>query len=287
MGQEIELKLALGKEGPERLCRHPRLAGASCERRHLVNTYYDTPDGRLEAARMALRLRRRDASLRQTLKTEGDSSGGLSRRDEWEWEVPGPGLDHEGLAALPSIAALGPAVLGRLEARFTTDFTRRAWTLTLDGASVEVALDEGEIRSGARRAAIRELELELKAGSPAVLRRLAAEFADSVPLRPAETSKAARGSALLAGHWSLPAGDGTPAAALRRAMCALDALADSGDDAWRRTAIDTLADLAEPEAAELAARLKAADWLTPAFGQLALHLAQRLDDAAGPGERQA
>lgn len=279
MGQEIELKLALGEDGPERLRCHPCLAGVPVEVARLANTYYDTPDGRLEAARMALRLRRRDTSLRQTLKTEGTSTGGLSQRDEWEWAVPGPDLDREGLAALPPIAALGSALLEQLAPRFTTDFTRHAWTLRVDDATVEVALDQGEIRSGARRAAIRELELELKAGASAALWRLAAEFADSIALRPAETSKAARGAALLAGRWALPPRDGSPAAALQRAMRALDALADSGDDAWRQAAIDSLATLAAPEAHALAERLATPEWLTPAFGQTALRLSRRLVEA--------
>ncbi|WP_163558025.1 CYTH domain-containing protein [Halomonas sp. NO4] len=279
MGQEIELKLALGTSGPARLARHPRLAGVASEVLRLANTYYDTPDGALEEARMALRLRRRGASLRQTLKTEGKGAGGLSRRGEWEWAVPGPGLDLSGLAELPPLAALGGHVLEQLAPRFTTDFTRHAWTLAVEGARIEVALDEGEIRGGTQRAPIRELELELQAGPTRALWQLATEFADSVALRPAETSKAARGAALLAGRWSLPAG-GPPLAWLKRAMVALDALTDTGDDRWRRLAAEALTTLDDREARDLAGRLAAPDWLTPAFGQVALDLARRLDDAA-------
>ena len=58
-----------------------------------------------------------------------------------------------------------------------------------------MALDDGEVRAGGRRATIRELELELKDGDPAALWALADEFATSVPLRPATASKAARGAA--------------------------------------------------------------------------------------------
>ncbi|QTF92266.1 CYTH domain-containing protein, partial [Halomonas sp. BM-2019] len=86
MSHEIELKLALGPEGPETLRHHPLLADLAPRVRQLGNTYFDTPAGDLEAARMALRLRRVDGRLLQTVKTRGEGGGGLSRRGDWEWE---------------------------------------------------------------------------------------------------------------------------------------------------------------------------------------------------------
>ncbi|UYG08270.1 CYTH domain-containing protein [Halomonas sp. M4R1S46] len=285
MANEIELKLALGSTGPEALRHHPGLAGLVPRTTRLGNTYFDTPEGTLEAARAALRLRHVDGRLLQTLKTRGHGSGGLSSRDEWEWEVPGPGLDLAGLAALPPMQALGEGVLGRLAPRFATDFVREIWWLEDDSASIEVALDIGEIRSDGREAPIRELELELKEGDPAAVLELAARLAEDVPLRPSDTSKAARGGALLAGRWALPEG-GPPGAWLHRAVVALDALADTGDDAWRhqaRQAFQRLAELGDDavsaDAHRLAEALATPDWLTTAFGQRALALARRL-----PGE---
>ncbi|MFY0989475.1 CYTH domain-containing protein [Halomonas sp. C05BenzN] len=282
MSQEIELKVALGPQGPEALRHHPRLAGLVPRLATLGNTYFDTPGGDLEAARMALRLRRVDGRLLQTLKTRGQGGGGLSRRGEWEWEVPGPGLDLEGLAALPPMAELGHALLARLVPRFATDFRRETWRIESGDARIELALDLGEIRAEGRTVAIRELELELEAGEPAALQDLAEELAESVPLRPADTSKAARGGALLAGHWQLPEG-GSADAWLHRAVVALDALDDTGDPAWRERAREALARLAgleegryRREAEALAAALDAPDWPTPAFGRLALRLARRL-----------
>ena len=87
MSQEIELKLALPPEGPERLRRHPRLAALPTEDRILANTYFDTPDGALEAARVALRIRDTGKGRVQTLKTTGNGQGGLSVRGEWEWPI--------------------------------------------------------------------------------------------------------------------------------------------------------------------------------------------------------
>ncbi len=58
MAKEIELKLALGQSGAQRLAAHPRLVGLSARHETLTNTYYDTPAGDLERHRVALRLRR-------------------------------------------------------------------------------------------------------------------------------------------------------------------------------------------------------------------------------------
>ncbi|WP_444999767.1 CYTH domain-containing protein [Halomonas mongoliensis] len=282
MSHEIELKLALGPEGPDALRRHPLLAEQAPTAQRLGNTYFDTPEGDLEAARMALRLRRIDGRTLQTVKTSGEGGGGLSRRGEWEWEVPGPELDLAGLAGLPPAATLGRGVLSRLRPRFTTDFHRESWQLTHAGARVEVALDEGEILADGRRVAIRELELELKAGEPEALWSLAEALAESVPLRPADTSKAARGGALLRGTWTLPEGVAL-SAWLQRAVVALDALADTGEARWREAARDALGGLAEASGGEtgeaarrLAEGLNRADWLAPPFGLDFLRLARRL-----------
>ncbi|MDY7117667.1 CYTH domain-containing protein [Halomonas sp. SSL-5] len=284
MSQEIELKLALGPEGPAALRHHPLLAdapGVAC----LGNTYFDTPAGELEAARMALRLRRLDGRLLQTVKTRGEGGGGLSRRGEWEWQVPGPGLDLAGLAGLPP-AALGRDVLERLEARFTTDFRRETWELAHQGARIELALDEGVITAADRRVTIRELELELKSGEPAALWSLAEALAERVALRPSDTSKAARGGALLAGEWRLPAAD-SPPAWLHRAVVALDAYADSGGADWRdaaREAFQRLATLGDTDdrddARAVAAALGDDAWLTPPLGRRLLQLSRRLSGAS-------
>lgn len=278
MSHEIEMKLALGETGPERLLQHPFLRGGVDAAQRLANVYFDTPRGELEAARMALRLRRHGDSWVQTLKTSGEGAGGYSRRREWEWPVAGEALDRAGLAALPPIAALDADLLARLEPRFTTDFERRAWRLELAEATIEVALDQGEIRAADRRVPIRELELELKDGDPQALWSLALAFAETLPLRPADASKAARGSALLSGRWVLPQGE-TPGARLHRALLALDALADTGEDSWREAARETLQALAESddsEAGRLAAMLETPDWLGVDFGRTALRLAHRL-----------
>lgn len=282
MPEEVELKLALGTDGAAHLPRHPALANRPAHRETLTNTYYDTPDGALETARVALRLRRTPERTLQTLKTAGEGSGGLSSRGEWEWEVGDAGLDLAGLAALPPMQALGEQALAALEPRFTTDFVRHSWVLEVADATLEVALDQGEIRAGTRRVAIDELELELKsADDPTALWQLASQFAEQVPLRPANASKAARGSALAAGGWSIAAASGLPQARFDHAILLLDALTDTQDASLRQRARDTLQSLADDttlseaaraHAGALVAALARPDWLTTAFGRHSLGL---------------
>lgn len=289
MPEEIELKLALGLNGALSLRRHPLLANQPSHQEILTNTYFDTPDGALAAARIALRIRQTPTRILQTLKTAGHSSGGLSSRGEWEWAIPDASLDVAGLSRLAPIQALGAETLHHLEPRFVTDFERHSWILQYADATIEVALDQGEIRAGKRCVVIDELELELKSGSstagdPMALWQLATRFSEQISLRPANISKAARGEALCEADWSLPQANDTFAARFDHAIACLDALTDSGDERFReqaRLTLDALADAAaryagvsEP-ARGMAVALATPDWLTPRFGQrsLALRLA--------------
>ncbi len=186
---------------------------------------------------------------------------------------------------------LGRDVLLALEPRFATDFARTSWLVEGPEATIEVALDQGEIRAGSRRVAIDELELELKQGAPSALWRFAEALAGDVALRPANASKAARGAALGEGRWPAPASDAelraaTPRQRCDRAIAALDALRDSGENnylARARAAFASLADdtnlastIRQP-AGWLAEALVEPQWLTPRFGQQSLALLAALD----------
>src|SRR5512143_1197468 len=87
---EIELKLALPPQQAaaflKRMARRRTLKGTSSEpvQQDLVTRYFDTPDFALSAQGVALRVRRAGRRWLQTLKTEGERQGGLSRRIELE-----------------------------------------------------------------------------------------------------------------------------------------------------------------------------------------------------------
>ena len=285
---EVELKLALAPTGPAALIQHPYLASHAARKQSLTNTYFDTPQGDLAKARIALRLRQVDGKVLQTVKTAGQGGGGLSQREEWEWQVAGPQLDLASLAKLPPFQGELSGVLDALAPQLSTDFTRRSWQLK-DGAHgeqshIELVLDEGEIISGGYRTPICEAELELKGGEPEALWALALTLAEQVPLRPSDSSKASRGNALSTQHWPLPEAH-SPAEWLHRATLALDAYHDSQQASFLSDAQQALAALADHPELDATARayaqalpgaLDESGQPNTAYGKTALALAHRL-----------
>lgn len=93
MALETEIKLSVPASAARRLPTHPVLASSKSHRQKLINTYYDTPDRRLQARRIAVRYRKKDTEWLLTVKSEAPSSGGLAQRNEWE--VPGQPGDFD------------------------------------------------------------------------------------------------------------------------------------------------------------------------------------------------
>lgn len=202
--REIELKLAVSAgDLPSLRQRLARLGDG--EELEVDNVYFDTADGLLRGRRMALRVRRIGRRWVQTLKTEA-AAGALSSRGEWEVPAPRGRLDTGRFADTPLATLLQAHAGARLQPVFRTRFRR--FVCSARGGSIEVALDEGEIAAGDRRAPILELELELKSGAVDSLYRLAAELtgkADgALALLPAVDSKAARGYRLAGGQAAAP-----------------------------------------------------------------------------------
>lgn len=186
---ETELKLLLpGAQASSIEARLNKLGVLARRRRStqwLWNVYHDTPDQTLRQQRHALRMRcisdrpwKSTASattLRgewvQTFKSAGSSQGGLSRRGEWESQQSSGQLNPLALRATPW-AELDPdgRLFGELVPCFETRCRRTVWTLyRFHGATIEVALDLGEVIAGDRAEPILELELELKSGAPEAL----------------------------------------------------------------------------------------------------------------------
>ncbi|OHV13882.1 inorganic triphosphatase [Kushneria phosphatilytica] len=287
--REIELKFALGADAERLLPAHPRLADMTASVHQLANTYFDTPERDLEKARVALRLRRDGDRIVQTVKTAGQGQGGLHERGEWEWPRDEECLDTEGLARLGLPVFEQASVREALVPVYRTDFERHVWQLPLDtNNAVEVAFDRGEIVAGEHRTPIFELELELRGSEPALLWQLAEALADSVPMRPSNTSKAERAVALREQHWPLPECQlDSPEHCLERALTALDAWQDTGETRYlftARRAFESLTRHDDPALATLAARLAShlnqRAWLDSEFGRLSLMLLSHLRASA-------
>ncbi|KVX11092.1 adenylate cyclase [Burkholderia ubonensis] len=172
----------------------------------LANVYYDTPDLALARSKSAVRVRRAPHGWLQTFKTVGTAEGGLHRRHEWELPVAGDALEIDALVAACDVAEAAAALRSAapaLRALFRTDFTRTLWRIAIGGATVEAAVDLGEIvvqaESETRREPISEIELELIDGPESALATLAAELQQALPgLAPENISKAQRGYRLRA-----------------------------------------------------------------------------------------
>jgi inorganic triphosphatase YgiF len=198
MATEIELKLLINPADIPRLRRHPLLkthASGRASTRKLFSIYFDTPDSSLRQQRVALRVRRIGARRVQTVKSGGGVRAGLHQRGEWEDEVA---HDYPDLTKLTDPALFkmfsSAAVRDRLQAVFTTEFKRTTWQLQWDnGDELELALDQGAVKSGDKAAPLCEIELELKQGDPARLFSTALELQQTIPLRLENVNKADRG----------------------------------------------------------------------------------------------
>lgn len=256
MSQEIELKLGLPADALPALRRHPLFASAPREGRTttLDNTYFDTPDLALKARRVALRIRRQGRTLLQTVKCAAASAGGLTQRPEWEQRYA-DAFDYSQIDA-PKVRRLLERHADALVPVFSTRFRRETRRFSGDeGVQVLMMLDLGEVIAGERRVPICELELELVAGTPLDLLRLACRLAEDLPLRPEDVSKAERGYRLHGAERPV-ASRGEPSAveAAQTPLDAFRALAFSCLRQWQANAAGT----AEGGGAEFVHQLRVA-----------------------------
>jgi triphosphatase len=200
---ETELKFQVPAEAARAV--RAAMAAAAPRRQHLQAVYFDTAEGALGRAGVALRLRREGPRWVQTLKARGANA---AQRHEHNAPVPRgepagrPELArHAGSPAAEAWAhALGEPIdrfaATRLQPVMATDIWRRSVVLRGEGYAVELAFDEGEVRAGDRVAKVCELEYELLEGTLADLARLAAEGIERHGLFLDTVSKAERGELL-------------------------------------------------------------------------------------------
>ncbi|PVM84643.1 CYTH and CHAD domain-containing protein [Caulobacter endophyticus] len=282
MDREIELKFLIAPEASDAILDRLGAEGAV---RRLDATYYDTADHALRRAGFGLRVRDGDGGRKQTLKSA--SAGGVFARGEWEAPVTGPGPDRDLLDQTPAGRIVNGDVLAPI---FAAKVERTLRMVEHGGAVIEAALDRGELQAGIDRAAVSELELELKTGDPAALFDLARDLMAHAPLRLSLVSKAERGYALALGE---APGARREAAVLTRDMTAAEAFQALGNTALGRlcVAAEALADLPGPDAVHnlrvAARRLRALLKLfRPVTGKLgatpASEALKALADALGP-----
>ncbi|MEO5696189.1 MAG: CHAD domain-containing protein [Burkholderiaceae bacterium] len=178
---------------------HPRL--------RLQAAYHDTIERRLAVAGLALRMRREGRRWVQTLK--GGTADGMTRM---EHNVPlgaaaiAPVCDPARHASTP----VGQALLACLEGAgalvvlYRTDILRRTRALRTAHGRVELAFDNGRIHAANRQIDVRELEIELLAGSPQAVLDTALRWLPRFGLWLDTRSKAERGDLLARGEVVAP-----------------------------------------------------------------------------------
>lgn len=127
----------------------------------MATTYYDTPSRELSRRKWTLRRRQENDRFVCTLKTPLPDGS----RGEWETFCDSIEDAASDLIAAGAPEALEALVSGGLEPVCGVRFLRLARQIHWQDASLELALDSGELLGGGRAAPFREIEVELKAGS--------------------------------------------------------------------------------------------------------------------------
>lgn len=188
MGREFELKYAANPADLEYFReKYPNLNAIAME-----TVYYDSIDGKLGDLHWTLRRRMENGRSVCTLKTP---AGGLGR-NEWEVECPciGDALELLLQQGAPRQLLLFGA-MGLTES-CGARFTRLAGIIETDGATVELALDQGVLTGGGKELPFAEVEIELKDGSEEAAIRFADQLAAQRQLKPEPRSKVARARSL-------------------------------------------------------------------------------------------
>jgi inorganic triphosphatase YgiF len=165
------------------------LAGAESKARTL--TYFDTPNGALRRANLALCVRREGDRYVQALMEGGEDA---RARWDWETEIAGPEPELDVLRGVPAGRRLARA--GKLGPVCIVEVRRRTTQATEGESRIELAFDECVAKAGAKEAPFAELELELKSGPQEGLFALAHRLASSFDLILSFTTKAERGAVL-------------------------------------------------------------------------------------------
>ena len=187
---ERELKFHVPAHKRAALEKRLRKDGASDLPLHAC--YFDTRGHELAKRKVALRLRQEGKLWVQTIKTPGPDE---MSRVEINHPRPDPTLDlnvykdsfvEDVLAGLES----------PLELRYETQVHRLVLNVNCDNTEVELAYDQGVIKSGGLEQSLCELEFELITGDTAGLFKLAGLFLKKYGLILDLRSKAERGDAL-------------------------------------------------------------------------------------------
>ncbi|MBR0139060.1 MAG: CYTH domain-containing protein [Firmicutes bacterium] len=181
----------------------PYADNSTAEKVVMKAVYFDTEDRVLSKNNVAVRVRAEGDISFATLKWGGKSENGLHERGEINVPVQG-----EEIFIQPPVDMFRESEDGRRLMELVGDrsfvnlletrFLRRRMKLRYGESTMEMALDTGSIITDAGAAPILELELELYLGEVEDLLALGSLIKEKYGLEPENSSKLARGLAMLA-----------------------------------------------------------------------------------------
>jgi inorganic triphosphatase YgiF len=195
--REFELKLEIDPSHIDRF-KHHRFFQPAIKPRQLRAVYFDTAKFALRDNGISFRIRQDGEKQVQTIKAERPRTGLALDRGEWENELPSAEPDFSKAARTPLQAFVQDGASQRIKPVFTVLAERLVGRCGLNGAEIELALDNARIEAEDRRGAFAEIELELRSGEPKSLYAAALDLAQSGPVRLSMQTKSGRGYALLA-----------------------------------------------------------------------------------------
>lgn len=195
MQPEIELKICLIPSNIPHLQNWlTTLEPLKTEQMVLTNIYYDTPERFFQQHKMGLRVRGKNAHYELTLKTEGQIIGGLHIRPEYNLPLETSQPTFKRLVSTHNLQIEhSEEIEQRLTPEFSTDFKRTTWLIQHKESEIEIALDQGEIKTVEKQEELCEMEFELKQGSLADLLSLLHEMPKRDGMWLGSMSKAERG----------------------------------------------------------------------------------------------
>lgn len=191
---ELAFNLATGRVAIE---KHHLFKDVEPTSQQLISTYFDTPGHTLARSGWSVRIRTNNKrQVLQTVKGPRVAATG----PEYEVRIDSKELNFDRLMATPVWRVLGGQE-SELSPIFETRIARTTRNLHLQTATIEAAIDEGELRSfdAGRSHPIHDLELEKKSGDIGSLYRIAIELVLDTGMVIEPASKAERGYRLIDG----------------------------------------------------------------------------------------
>jgi triphosphatase len=227
-GHEFELRFAADEKSLSRLRRNAELKAMTVgpvRTRREARTYHDTPDSRLFAGGITWAVKRQGRGWAQAIQAK---NGGLWHEPAAEAPLnepaPNPGVVFDAdLAGKVKSLLKGKELAPRVETEIRRTERR---LMTPGGDIVDLVLRTGEVTAGDAKDQCYEVELDLKAGTPASVFEIARPLAKELPLTVSLEDAADHGFRLLKGGppgkapWLVLPADASAAEALTAILAA-------------------------------------------------------------------